>query len=299
MGAKRTRSVVCGWEKKLSLQFLLEWSLPSELGADRSEIKSLKQTNLENKSHCSLVTGGEWRGETLSVSQTSFFPVLVLTLGLSSGSCFFCEIPISIEDNGDPPGFLKNELQAWDKQSWLWGGTITTSCLLECLLPPSLPPSHRCLKPVFDLDKVQPVFKECKKSCLLFGLGPNRLTPFPSEVPVPCAILFPHLIVKRCITPGSEMALMLFAAAAVDQPLQACPPFPPRTLDKGRVSLCTSLTFPYSEEKSLPLLPPLSSKVMHRHSADFPLCRFPTSPVLYPLYREDRWFDQESYFPAM
>lgn len=72
----------------------------------------------------------------------------------------------------------------------------------------SLPSSLRCLKLGFDFDKAQPVLKgqECKKSYACF-LG--LVLQFPSEFPVSGTILFPHLIVKRCITPGSEMVLIV------------------------------------------------------------------------------------------
>ena len=111
-GSKRTKSIVGGWEKTFPCNsYWDEGWLASEV-LPRSKIKSLKQTYLENKSHCSHLTGGKWKAEAFSVTQTSFFPVLLITLGLSSGSCFFHEIAISSESNDDPPGFVDNQVQA-------------------------------------------------------------------------------------------------------------------------------------------------------------------------------------------
>lgn len=113
------------------------------------------------------------------------------------------------------------------------------------------PPSHKCLRPVFDLDKVQTVFKghKCHKFYSIFGLFWARSQDsqhFPQNSQSHAPSCFPVCFFKRWVTPSSGMAPILLAAAV-------------------------HLPHISSQQRnvSLPLLSPPSSKVMQRH------CRFP------------------------
>lgn len=226
-------------------------------------------------SQFSLFTDGEWRSETLSVSQTSFFLVLLLTLGFSSGNCFFSEIAINPESNIDPQGFLENELHALRKAVLALGEVppppLACWNFSSLLLP--LPPTG-----IWNVALTWTRFNQFsrarseKSPTRILGLAPG-LTPFPSEFPVSCTSLFLHLTVKRCITPGSDMSLILFAVA-VDQPLQECPPFLPRTLDKGRVAFVHLTHASLQQRKAFSSS---SSSVQQGHAQT--LCRFPTLQI--------------------
>lgn len=125
------------------------------------------------------------------------------------------------------------------------------------------PPSYRSLRPVFGSDSFQG--PRVPQVLLNFWARSQDSQHFPENSQSHAPSCFPICFFKRCVTPSSGMAPILLTAA----------------VHRPHIS---------SQQRnvSLPLLSPLSSKVMQRDTADFPLCRFPTSPALYPLLREDR-----------
>lgn len=126
-----------------------------------------------------------------------------------------------------------------------------------------LPLSHRCLRPVFDLDKVQ--FSRARSATSFnnfFEFGPRT-----------------HIISQRIRSLMHHFVfLSVFSQEVHDTKLRNGP----------NPAHCAPLPHFLTAEKSLCFFSLLCPARSCRDTADFPLCRFPTSPALYPLLREDR-----------